>query len=281
MKIHALATGTVQIHTRQVVGEGSGFIRTINMLRDPVWTSPLPILTWVLEHPEGVIVIDTGETAATTDPKNLPQYHPFYRGAVRFNVQPDQELVPQLKQLGIGASDVRKVILTHLHSDHAGGLSQFPKSEIFVHRNEYAATQGIAGFLGGYLPKFFPTWFSPKFIELQNEPFGVFPTSQRVTKAGDVVIVPTHGHTPSHVSVIVVQDTEHIFLAGDTSYTQANLQAGLVDGVSPDIAQAAATNQRILDYARKQPTVYLVTHDPDSAARLENRTILGSVPKDM
>src|SRR5438128_7558622 len=150
MKIHTLQTGTVTIHTRQVVGEGTGFTRTLNMLRDPLWTAPLPILTWVIEHREGVIVVDTGETAATTDPKNLPHYHPFYRGAVRFSVLPEQELAPQLKDLGIGTSDVRKVIMTHLHSDHAGGISQFPKSEILVHPNEFAATQGIGGYIAGY-----------------------------------------------------------------------------------------------------------------------------------
>jgi glyoxylase-like metal-dependent hydrolase (beta-lactamase superfamily II) len=276
MKIHTLQTGTVTIHTCQVVGEGTGFMRTVNMLRDPQWTAPLPILTWVIEHPEGVIVVDTGETAVTTDPKNLPHYHPFYRGAVRFSVRPEQELASQLKSLGIATSDVRKVIMTHLHSDHAGGISQFPKSEILVHPAEFAATQGIGGYISGYLPQFFPAWFSPKSIALKSEPFGAFPASQRVTQAGDVVIVPTYGHTPSHVSVIVVEDNKHIFLGGDTSYTEKNLQAGLVDGVSPNVTQAAATNQKILQHRRQQPTVYLVTHDPESAARLENRTILAA-----
>src|SRR2546423_1831056 len=147
MKIHTLQTGTVTIHTRQVVEEGTGFRRTVTMPRAPQWTAPLPILTGAIEHPGGFIVVDTGETAATTNPKNLPHYHPFYRGAVRFSVQPEQELAPQLKTLGIATSDVRKVIMTHLHSDHAGGIAQFPKSEILVHPREFAATQGIGGYI--------------------------------------------------------------------------------------------------------------------------------------
>jgi hypothetical protein len=44
----------------------------------------VPILAWVIEHPEGIIVVDTGETARTAEPGYLPSWHPYYRFAVRF-----------------------------------------------------------------------------------------------------------------------------------------------------------------------------------------------------
>lgn len=277
MKIHAVQTGTVQIHTRQVVGRGSGLMRSINMLRDSQWTPPLPILAWVIEHPEGVIVVDTGETVETTDPNNLPRYHPFYRSAVKFSIEWEQEIGPQLERLGITPSDVRTVIMTHLHSDHAGGLKHLPRSEILVHPSEFAATRGIGGFISGYLPQHFPGWFKPKFIELTSEPFGTFSSSQRVTRAGDVVIVPTYGHTPSHVSAVVVQEHGHILLAGDTSYTEHNLRAGLVDGVSMNVAQSGETLETIRKHAHSHPTIYLPTHDPDSVKRLQNQLFFRSL----
>ena len=65
MKIHAIQTGTVAIKTRQRSGKGEGFGRLVNTLLDPEWTPMLPIYAWVIEHPEGVIVVDTGETART------------------------------------------------------------------------------------------------------------------------------------------------------------------------------------------------------------------------
>jgi N-acyl homoserine lactone hydrolase len=49
-------------------------------------------------------------------------WHPFYRRAARFSVQPEEEIGPQLRALGIAARDVRQVVITHLHTDHAGGL---------------------------------------------------------------------------------------------------------------------------------------------------------------
>jgi glyoxylase-like metal-dependent hydrolase (beta-lactamase superfamily II) len=88
-----------------------------------------------------------------------------------------------------------------------------------------------------------------------------------LTTRGDVLVVPTPGHTPGHVSVIV-RGEPSIFIAGDTSYTEDLLTQGVVDGVSPDEAVARATNQRILALARERPLVYLPSHDPQSADRL-------------
>ena len=47
---------------RQVCGAGQGIGRRLNTLLDRVWTDPLPIYMWVIEHPKGIIVVDTGET---------------------------------------------------------------------------------------------------------------------------------------------------------------------------------------------------------------------------
>jgi glyoxylase-like metal-dependent hydrolase (beta-lactamase superfamily II) len=73
---------------------------------------------------------------------------------------------------------------------------------------------------------------------------------------------------------VVVRGEPSIFLAGDTSYTEALLKQGVVDGVSPDEAVSRETNQRILALAREQPLVYLPSHDPESADRLARLAIL-------
>ena len=58
---------------------------------------------------------------------------------------PEQEVGPQLEALGIHPNDVRWVIMTHLHTDHAGGLHHFPKSEILVMRRAFKLAAGFAG----------------------------------------------------------------------------------------------------------------------------------------
>ena len=85
-----------------------------------------------------------------------------------------------------------------------------------------------------------------------------------LTRRGDVLIVPTPGHTPHHVSVLVAGDPSYL-LAGDTSYNQRLLLAGKIDGVSPNQRVARRTHARILALAQQRPLVYLPSHDPESA----------------
>ncbi|MGI9098485.1 MAG: MBL fold metallo-hydrolase [Solirubrobacteraceae bacterium] len=109
MKIHAIQTGTVAIKTRQVEGVGHGSRRRLNMFLDRDWTDPLPIYAFAIEHPEGVIVVDTGETARACEASYFPSWHPYFRYGVREWVAPEEEIGPRLQRLGIAPGDVRWV----------------------------------------------------------------------------------------------------------------------------------------------------------------------------
>ena len=67
MKVHAIQTGLVRIKRRQVEPVASGARRRLDTLRDRQWSDWLPIHAWVIEHPGGPIVVDTGETARVRD----------------------------------------------------------------------------------------------------------------------------------------------------------------------------------------------------------------------
>jgi glyoxylase-like metal-dependent hydrolase (beta-lactamase superfamily II) len=277
MKIHAIQTGSVEVKKNQVVGKGSGAGRLVNVLFGREWVKPpVPIYAWVIEHEEGVIVVDTGETARTAETGYFPRWHPYYNLAVRFHVKPEEEIGDQLKQMGINSKDVTKVILTHMHTDHAGGLHDFPNSVIHVNMPEYNRTRGFQGQIDGYPAQRFPKWLSPQPIEFDGGMFGPFDKSWNVTTKGDVKVVPTYGHTPAHVSVVVEMEDVHYFLAGDASYSEQNLLNKVADGVSPDPNQALRTMQNILDFAKQRPTVYLPSHDPNSELRLKNRQTLSA-----
>jgi N-acyl homoserine lactone hydrolase len=270
-RIHPLQTGRVQIKSAQLRRRRGGPAR---VLLDHAWTGWLPIHAWAIEHPEGVIVVDTGETARTSEPGYFPRWHPFYRTSARIDVAPEQEIGHQLRQIGIEPEQVRTVVLTHLHTDHAGGLHHFPNSEIFVSGKDYRDAQGMLGRLRGYLPHRWPEWFSPMPIPFQTRTFGPFRQSHALTAAGDVTVVPTPGHTAHHVSVIAKADGVSYFLAGDTSYNEALLVERVPDGVSPRAKTTIRTLETILSYTAEEPTVYLPSHDPDATRRLRNRRIL-------
>jgi glyoxylase-like metal-dependent hydrolase (beta-lactamase superfamily II) len=191
-----------------------------------------------------------------------------------FRIERDQEIGPQLRALGVGPRDVKRVVLTHLHIDHDGGLAHFPHSDILVSRGELRTARGWMGRLRGYLPNRWPSWFDPVPLDLATEPFGPFAASRRLTEAGDVVAVGTPGHTAGHLSVVVEDHGTTYFLAGDASYNEQLMLAGQVDGVSADDDVAGGTLCAIRQFARHRPMVYLPTHDPDPAARLASRTSL-------
>src|SRR5215216_2085332 len=165
------------------------------------WTEPLPIRAWLIEHPEGLIVVDTGETSRVSEPGYLPRWHPYYRVALREWVTREDEIGPQLRRLGFSPDDVRWVVLTHFHTDHAGSLAHFPNSEILSSKVDFEYSRGMRGRARGFLPQHWPQWFSPTLVEPGRRPFGPFPASTALTAAGDVHLLPTPGHTPGHLSV--------------------------------------------------------------------------------
>jgi len=272
MRIHVIQTGTVAIKQIQRQGRTSGN-PVVNILSDPTWTEPLPIYAFVIEHPEGLIVVDTGETARVAEPGYFPWWHPYYRFALREWVQPEEEIGPQMRALGFDPNDVRWVLLTHLHTDHAGGLAHFPNAEHLLARREYENDTGALGLLRGFLPNRWPRWFHPTLIDMQPEPLGPFPSSYRVTQADDVHFVPTPGHTPGHLSVVVTTADVTYVLAGDASYTQELMLQEQIDGVSNDRTTARRTLAQIHAFCRATPTVYLPAHDPDTPDRLANRQL--------
>jgi N-acyl homoserine lactone hydrolase len=276
--IHAIRTGQVKVRVPQMESRGSGPARIAHMLFDEEWSEWLPIYSWVIEHEEGIIVVDTGETARVHEQGYHPSWHPFYRRAARFSVHPDEEIGPQLRALGIAPRDVRQVVLTHLHTDHAGGLMHLTGSKIWIAKEEWRRASGLGGKVQGYLPHRWPKWLEPEFIRFDDRPLGPFPQSMALTQRGDVLVIPTPGHTPHHVSVVVL-NSPSFFLAGDTSYNQRLLLEGKVDGVSPNETIARQTLNCIMALANEQPLVYLPSHDPGSEARLAANSIVESHAK--
>jgi glyoxylase-like metal-dependent hydrolase (beta-lactamase superfamily II) len=265
MRVHAISTGRVRVKASQLVGRGRGLARRLAPIFDEEWSGWLPTYVFAVEHRDGVVLIDAGANAGL---KRLPRWHPYFQLAVKFDIEPEQEAGPQLRALGIAPSDVKLIVLTHLHIDHDGGLAAFPRARVMVSAGERAAAAGLVGRLNGYLPQRWPTHFDPEPFVLADEPFGPFARSRRLTADSALTALPTPGHTANHVSIVLDDGARRIVFVGDAAYSEGNLLAGRVDGISPTAAIARDTMARLAALAAERPTVLLPTHDPGAADRL-------------
>jgi len=266
----------MSVKRNYVASNGSNrLLRLFNAIRDRNFCD-IPVYVWVIEHPEGIIVIDVGETAHFNDPGFFPAIErPYWHSQYRFKVRSEDEVGAQLRRLGIPPEEVRLVILTHGHFDHTGGLGAFPNAKFLISAKEW---RDVIRYRSAHfaLPMRFPSWFRPTPIEYTPVPIGSFSESYLVTHAGDVCLVPTPGHTMGHQSVILRDGDDTIFFAGDVSFDQESLVNGTIDAPAFNAHVLQKTRYQILAYAHETHLVYLATHDIHTAERLEQRLALNT-----
>lgn len=274
IKVHAIQTGTVQVKRSHRSLRFPAALRFPSILLSPFWTNPLPIYCWVIEHPEGIILIDTGENARVTDKGYFdcdPVNGPINRRILKFDVQTEQEIVPQLARIGIQPDQVRWLVLTHLHLDHVDGISAFSHSEILLSQAEWQRPYGAVQCL-------LPSWFGSqvKLVSHTDSKHPIFSGAHRLTEAGDVILVPTPGHTHGHQSVLLRLEGMNICFAGDLAFDEQQLLNQQLAGICIDLKAARDTHHRVLKLIQAEPTIFLPSHDPESGMRLVKRQLTQS-----
>jgi glyoxylase-like metal-dependent hydrolase (beta-lactamase superfamily II) len=267
MNIHAISTGKGYVKQSFLSGSikaGGVLPFLINLHRESPYVE-IPIYAWVIEHDEGIIVVDTGD---------VPSDKTSWLMQFKRKIQPDELMEPQLAKLGIKVKDVAKVVLTHIHSDHAQGIAPFLKTPIWVSQREYQSYHSLPTRLINKLALEVPAEFDPQPFDFQNTPVGPFEMSFPLTKAGDVLAVPTPGHTPGHLSVIVMDKGISYFIGGDVTYDEQALITQDFQGPSQSPSEQPQTLAKVWQYTQENPTVYLPSHDPNSGTRLLNKQIV-------
>ncbi len=171
----------------------------------------------LVERDEGLLLVDTGYgTGELADPARLGKMVGLVFRPV---LDPDETAIAQLRALGFAPEDVTDIVITHMDADHAGGLVDFPRARVHLHRAEHEAAMRPRTLAekSRYLPA---QWaHGPQWV-LHDEPgddwFG-FPS---VTALGDgLVLIPMPGHTRGHTAVAVRDGSGHWLLhAGDAIF---------------------------------------------------------------
>lgn len=264
--IHLVSCGAVAVKTRFKENKYAGIIALADFILDKNFTEWLPINVMIIEHPEGVFIIDTGEIAEVNNRNYFKSSglaaNWFDKTQFKFLVPREDEIDAQLLRLNISKENLKAVVLTHLHFDHTDGIKYFPDTKIIVNKAEWQKPFGD-------LPKLYPSWFKPELIEL-NESFDVFDKAFYLTKTKDIIIVETPGHTYHHCSIIIKADECHIMFAADVCYSQQQLLNNKFPGNNASNKLAGTTYNKVKMFAQHHPLIFIPSHDKSASQRLQN-----------
>jgi glyoxylase-like metal-dependent hydrolase (beta-lactamase superfamily II) len=166
------------------------------------------------------------------------------------NFRLEQE-VGLVEQVDLGT--LTRVVMTHLHFDHAGGLELLPETvPVYLQRREWGA--------GADSESIAKNFFLPRDYEGIADQVVLVDGDHDLLGDGSVELLSTPGHTPGHQSVRV---GEHLVIGGDVTH----FAAGLDDHRFPlfgddlDAQQASAERLRAL---RDGGATVRPGHDPEA-----------------
>jgi glyoxylase-like metal-dependent hydrolase (beta-lactamase superfamily II) len=204
MKMHVLSGGRVRMRKSVYIPDA-----------ERGETIELPVSCFLLRHPQGNVLFDTGcHPAVAEDPAAR------WGGMAKIMtpiMPPGDNVLAGLAGLGCSADDIDVVVCSHLHPDHCGCNAFFQRASVMVHAKEVAAAREPNAEPMGYLAA---EWDFGSFDQLtgQRDVFG----------DGKIVLIPLPGHTPGSAGALVQLERSGVFLlAADTVSLRVTLDSGV------------------------------------------------------
>jgi glyoxylase-like metal-dependent hydrolase (beta-lactamase superfamily II) len=263
-KIYALRTGYVGVKQTHRELDVPAWLALPFIFLENTWADWMPVISYVVVHPEGTFVVDTGV------PKNINEndFYDcdrnnkfFYQRNMSFFIPKGDALEDQLQAIQIDPQSVAKVVITHFHADHTGGVGLFKNASFITGPGNWPKHVGA---LTCRLPKA----FKPEVTNYNSGPLDEFSESQSLTTDGSVRLVPLTGHTPGHLGLLVKDGAVSYLMAGDATFDLDQTQRGAICGVSQNVHDARQTQSLIQNQILKHTTVLLPAHDPAVLSRL-------------
>jgi glyoxylase-like metal-dependent hydrolase (beta-lactamase superfamily II) len=194
----------------------------------------VPIPCFLIEHPRGLVLFDSGLHPATqTDAAaRLGPLAPLFD--VEFH--PGEEVSARLAAIGVDPARIDLLVNSHLHFDHTGGNELVPNARLVVQRAEWEAGRDPdLQARNAYAPHDYDHGHDTLTVDGEHDLFG----------DGRVVCIPTYGHTPGHQSLRVRLDGGDVVLAADACYLRATLERLQLPAVRHDAAAMLASLRRL------------------------------------
>lgn len=196
---------------------------------------PFPVHAWVIRHPDGALLVDTG----------IGPGIPFIDELYRPRIAP---IADALHARGLTPSDIAAVVLSHLHFDHCGQQAVFA-APVYVQAIEHDAAHA-------------PGYTVPEWADIPKDRLRLVDGDEEI--ADGIRLLSTPGHTPGHQSVVVEAAGERVVLAAQCAYRAEALRSG--EPAGPNLHDegwervARDSLQRIRALA---PVSAHLSHDPE------------------
>lgn len=205
---------------------------------------------FLIDTGDEVILIDTGfQNDMKAPEKKLGA--PLYMG------EKIADYMDAFAAAGYKPEQVTKILVTHKHPDHTAALQYFPNAKVFI-GPEDADAMKLEG---------------ENIVRAQyGEAYKNFPNAQQVIPG--IWFIEAKGHTKGNSIIIVECDGLYYMFHGDVTYCDAALKANKLSIVFEDKDAARETLDRVRQFIKENPTVYLSTHCPEGYENLEMKRVM-------
>ena len=206
---------------------------------------------FLIDLGDQVILVDTGFQNGMKPPaKKLGG--PLYMG------EKVKDYMDAFTELGYKPEQVTKILVTHKHPDHTAALQYFTNAKVYISPEDADAMK---------LPK------DGNIIRAEYKAsFKNFPRAEKV--ADGIWFVEAKGHTKGNSIIIAEMDGLYYMMHGDVTYCDAALKANKLSIIFEDQAAARVTLDRVREFIKQNPTVYLSTHCPEGYENLEMKRVM-------
>jgi glyoxylase-like metal-dependent hydrolase (beta-lactamase superfamily II) len=177
-------------------------------------------------------------------------------------------LLDSMRSAGYAPEEVDRILITHMHSDHIGGLTTqdgtrvFPNADVFVAKAEsdYWLSQANAASAPKEAQQFFQ---AAKAISAPYIKAGKWHTfSGTETVMDSVELVSLHGHTPGHTGYEFSSQGQTILFWGDTVHAQTVQLSdpGITVVFDVDHPTAAEARNQLLQSLAREGTLIAGPH---------------------
>ena len=252
IKVHILPCGsTIVDEALPFSNKSKNPLAFTGILRGKKHKISVPVTAYLIEHPKGLVLVDTGWDTAIRE--NARKYEGFFNYFASPGFLPEGEgIVDQLAALGYKTSDLHYCLLTHMDIDHAGGIGHVRDAKrVLCSAAEWEAANRSNP---RYLKRL---WKGIKIETFLDRDYDLFDD-------GTVVAFPLHGHSAGMTAVKVSNGTDFLIIAGDGGYGRPSWAEQILPGVKWNRKEAKKSLVKLRQYGvDPHCKAILMTHDPE------------------